>query len=445
MYPYLSHTEGDLKKMLDTIGVSSIDELFKDVPESMRLKNGLDLPKSKSEMEVRQIVGGLAAKNLTPAFIPSFLGAGVYDHYIPSIIPAITSRSEYYTAYTPYQPEASQGTLQYIFEFQTMICDLTGMDVANASVYDQSNAVVETAIMCANVAKKKKIIVSETLNPSSRAVLKTYAHAQSLEVVTIPHKDGETDIEKLKSEMSDDVAAVIVQSPNFFGIIEDAKALGEVAHTGKKTAFVMSVDPISLGILKKPSELGADIVIGEGQALGINMNFGGPYLGFMAVKEKFMRKLPGRIVGQTTDRNGKRCWVMTLTAREQHIRREKATSNICSNQGLNTLAASIYMCTMGKSGLQKVATQCIQKAHYLQKKLEEKGLKLKYNKPFFKEFVVTGLSAEEQSKKLFEKNIIGGVGMGRFFEDGENDIMFAVTEKRTKEEMDALADYLEVK
>ncbi|MCI5674980.1 MAG: aminomethyl-transferring glycine dehydrogenase subunit GcvPA [Ezakiella sp.] len=445
MYPYLSHTEGDLKKMLDTIGVSSIDELFKDVPESMRLKNGLDLPKSKSEMEVRQIVGGLAAKNLTPAFIPSFLGAGVYDHYIPSIIPAITSRSEYYTAYTPYQPEVSQGTLQYIFEFQTMICDLTGMDVANASVYDQSNAVVETAIMCANVAKKKKIIVSETLNPSSRAVLKTYAHAQSLEVVTIPHKDGETDIEKLKSEMSDDVAAVIVQSPNFFGIIEDAKSLSEVAHTGKKTAFVMSVDPISLGILKKPSELGADVVIGEGQALGINMSFGGPYLGFMAVKEKFMRKMPGRIVGQTTDRNGKRCWVMTLTAREQHIRREKATSNICSNQGLNTLAASIYMCTMGKSGLQEVATQCIQKAHYLQKKLEEKGLKLKYNKPFFKEFVVTGLSAEEQSKKLFEKNIIGGVGMGRFFEDGKNDIMYAVTEKRTKEEMDALADYLEVK
>ncbi|MDD7761113.1 MAG: aminomethyl-transferring glycine dehydrogenase subunit GcvPA [Ezakiella sp.] len=445
MHPYLSHTEGDLKKMLDTIGVSSIDELFKDIPESMRLKNGLDLPKAKSEMEVRQIVGGLAAKNLTPAFIPSFLGAGVYDHYIPSIIPAITSRSEYYTAYTPYQPEVSQGTLQYIFEFQTMICDLTGMDVANASVYDQSNAVVEAAIMCANVAKKKKIIVSETLNPSSRAVLKTYAHAQSLEVVTIPHKDGETDIEKLKSEMSDDVAAVIVQSPNFFGIIEDAKALGEVAHTGKKTAFVMSVDPISLGILKKPSELGADVVIGEGQALGINMSFGGPYLGFMAVKEKFMRKMPGRIVGQTTDRNGKRCWVMTLTAREQHIRREKATSNICSNQGLNTLAASIYMCTMGKSGLQKVATQCIQKAHYLQKKLEEKGLKLKYNKPFFKEFVVTGLSAEEQSKKLFEKNIIGGVGMGRFFEDGKNDIMYAVTEKRTKEEMDALADYLEVK
>lgn len=445
MHPYLSHTEGDIKKMLEVIGVSSIDELFNDIPESMRMKNGLDLPKSKSEVEVRKIVGGMAAKNLTPAFIPSFLGAGVYDHYIPSIIPAITSRSEYYTAYTPYQPEVSQGTLQYIFEFQTMICDLTGMDVANASVYDQSNAVVEAAIMCANVAKKKKVIVSETLNPSSREVLKTYAHAQNLEVVTIPHKDGETDIEKLKSEMSDEVAAVIVQSPNFFGIIEDAKSIGEVAHTGKKTAFVMSVDPISLGILKKPSELGADVVIGEGQALGINMSFGGPYLGFMAVKEKFMRKMPGRIVGQTTDRNGKRCWVMTLTAREQHIRREKATSNICSNQGLNTLAASIYMCTMGKNGLKKVAEQCIQKSHYLQKKLEEKGLKLKYNKPFFKEFVVTGLSSEEQSKKLFEKNIIGGLGIDRFFKDEKDSIMFAVTEKRTKEEMDALAEYLEVK
>lgn len=431
--------------MLDTIGVKSIDDLFHDIPEDMRVKGDLELPKSKSEIEVRNIVGGMAAKNLTPAFIPSFLGAGIYDHYIPSIIPAMTSRSEYYTSYTPYQPEVSQGTLQYIFEFQSMICDLTGMDVANASVYDQSNAVVEAAIMCANVSKKNKVLVSETLHPDSREVLKTYAHAQGLEVVTIKQKDGVTDAEDLKANMSDDVACVLVQNPNFFGIIEDAKELGEIAHTGKKTSFVVSVDPISLGLLKKPSEYGADVVIGEGQSMGINMSFGGPSLGFFAVKEKFMRKMPGRIVGQTVDKNGKRCFVLTLTAREQHIRREKATSNICSNQGINTLAASIYMCVMGKQGLKRVAELCVQKSHYLQKKLEEKGLKLKYDKPFFKEFVVTGITGDEQSKALHEKNIIGGLALDRFFKDMDKDIMFAVTEKRTKEEMDALADYLEVK
>lgn len=445
MHPYLSHTESDIKKMLDTIGVKSIDDLFHDIPENMRVKGDLDLPKAKSEIEVRNIVGGMAAKNLTPAFIPSFLGAGIYDHYIPSIVPAITSRSEFYTSYTPYQPEVSQGTLQYIFEFQTMISDLTGMDVANASLYDHSNSVVEAAIMCTSVSKKKKVLVSETLNPSARIVLNTYAHAQGIEVVTIKQKDGVTDAEDLKANMSDDVACVMVQNPNFFGIIEDAKTLGEIAHTGKKTSFVVSVDPISLGILKKPSEYGADVVIGEGQALGINMNFGGPSLGFFAVKESFMRKIPGRIVGQTVDKNGKRCFVLTLTAREQHIRREKATSNICSNQGVNTLAAAIYMCTMGKQGLRRVAELCAQKAHYLQKKLEEKGFKLKYNQPFFKEFVVTGLTGEAQSKALHEKNIIGGFALDRFYKDLNNEVMFAVTEKRTKEEMDALSNYLEVR
>lgn len=445
MHPYLSHTESDIKKMLDTIGVKSIDDLFLDIPEDMRVKGDLNLPKSKSEIEVRRLVGGMAAKNVTTANVPSFLGAGIYDHYIPSIVPALTSRSEYYTSYTPYQPEVSQGTLQYIFEFQSMICDLTGMDVANASVYDQSNAVVEAAIMCVNVSKKNKVLVSETLNPDSREVLKTYAHAQGLEVVTIKQKDGVTDAEDLKANMSDDVACVMVQNPNFFGIIENAEELSEIAHTGKKTAFVVSVDPISLGILKKPSEYGADVVIGEGQALGINQSFGGPSLGFFATKEKFMRKIPGRIVGQTVDKNGKRCFVLTLTAREQHIRREKATSNICSNQGINTLAATIYMSVMGKQGLRRVAELSLQKAHYLQKQLEAKGFKLKYDQPFFKEFVVTGLTGEAQKAALEGKDMIGGLALDRFFEDMTNEVMFAVTEKRTKEEMDALVEYLEVK
>lgn len=443
MYPYLSQTEGDIKKMLEVIGVNDVEDLFSDIPEDLRLKNDLNLPKAMSELEVRAKIGNMAKKN--KANLPIFMGAGIYDHYIPSIIPAITSRSEFYTSYTPYQPEVSQGTLQYIFEFQTMICDLTGMDVANASVYDHSNAVVESAIMCSVVSRKKKVLVSETLNPSARRVLDTYAHAQSLEIEVIPEKDGVTDVEKLKTMVDDETACVICQSPNFYGIIEDLKTLADITHTSKKAAFVASVDPIFLGVSKRPGDLGCDVVIGEGQALGIPMNFGGAYLGFMAVTDKFMRKMPGRIVGQTVDRNGKRCFVLTLTAREQHIRREKATSNICSNQGINTLAATIYLTVMGKQGLREVAKLCTQKAHYLQKKLEEKGLKLKYNKPFFKEFVVEGLTSEQQKELLKDKDMIGGFPLSKLLKERTNEILFAVTEKRTKEEMDALVSALEVK
>lgn len=443
MYPYLSQTEGDIKKMLEVIGVNDVEDLFSDIPEDLRLKNDLNLPKAMSELEVRAKIGNMAKKN--KANLPIFMGAGIYDHYIPSIIPAITSRSEFYTSYTPYQPEVSQGTLQYIFEFQTMICDLTGMDVANASVYDHSNAVVESAIMCSVVSRKKKVLVSETLNPSARRVLDTYAHAQSLEIEVIPEKDGVTDVDKLKTMVDDETACVICQSPNFYGIIEDLKTLADITHTSKKAAFVASVDPIFLGVSKRPGDLGCDVVIGEGQALGIPMNFGGAYLGFMAVTDKFMRKMPGRIVGQTVDRNGKRCFVLTLTAREQHIRREKATSNICSNQGINTLAATIYLTVMGKQGLREVAKLCTQKAHYLQKKLEEKGLKLKYNKPFFKEFVVEGLTSEQQKELLKDKDMIGGFPLSKLLKERTNEILFAVTEKRTKEEMDALVSALEVK
>ncbi len=443
MYPYLSQTEGDIKKMLEVIGVNDVEDLFSDIPEDLRLKNDLNLPKAMSELEVRAKIGNMAKKN--KANLPIFMGAGIYDHYIPSIIPAITSRSEFYTSYTPYQPEVSQGTLQYIFEFQTMICDLTGMDVANASVYDHSNAVVESAIMCSVVSRKKKVLVSETLNPSARRVLDTYAHAQSLEIEVIPEKDGITDVDKLKTMVDDETACVICQSPNFYGIIEDLKTLADITHTSKKAAFVASVDPIFLGVSKRPGDLGCDVVIGEGQALGIPMNFGGAYLGFMAVTDKFMRKMPGRIVGQTVDRNGKRCFVLTLTAREQHIRREKATSNICSNQGINTLAATIYLTVMGKQGLREVAKLCTQKAHYLQKKLEEKGLKLKYNKPFFKEFVVEGLTSEQQKELLKDKDMIGGFPLSKLLKERTNEILFAVTEKRTKEEMDALVSALEVK
>lgn len=441
MHPYLPHTEQDIKNMLDTIGLKSIDDLFNDVPESMRMKKELDLPKAKSEIEVRRIIGGMAAKNLSSNEVPTFMGAGLYDHYIPSVIAPMISRGEFLTSYTPYQPEVSQGTLQYIFEFQSLLCELTGMTVANASVYDHSNAVAETAIMCANVSKKNQILVSKTLNPDSVEVLYNYAKGHNLEVVLIEEKDGITDLEDLKAKLSDETACVMVQSPNFFGIIEDLEEAAEITHTAKKASFVAAVDPISLGILKRPGDIGADVVIGEGQALGIPVEFGGPSLGFMCTTDKFLRKLPGRIVGQTVDKNGNRCFVLTLTAREQHIRREKATSNICSNQGVNTLSATMYMCLLGKEGLKEVAMQSLSKAHYLQKKLEEKGYPLKWNQPFFKEFVVEGLTAEKQRELLKDKKFIGGFGIKRYYEKYDN-VMFAVTEQRTKEEMDEFAEVL---
>lgn len=441
MHPYLPHTDNDIKKMLEVIGLDSVDDLYSDVPENMRMKDPLDLPEAKSEIEVRRIVGDLARKNLSSADVPTFLGAGIYDHYIPSIIAPLVSRGEFLTSYTPYQPEVSQGTLQYIFEFQSLLCELTGMDVANASVYDHSNAVIEAAIMCSTVAKKKKVIISETVHPGSRKVLDNYAKGQGIEVVVVKEKDGVTDVEDLKSKLDDDTAAVIVQSPNFFGIVEDLEEFANITHTAKKAYFVAAVDPISMGILKRPGDIGADVVIGEAQGMGVAMEFGGPSLGFMCTSNKFLRKLPGRIVGQTVDKNGKRCYVLTLTAREQHIRREKATSNICSNQGVNTLAATIYMCLLGKSGIKEVAMQCLSKAHYLQKKLEEKGYKLKWNQPFFKEFVVKGLTYDKQKELLKDKSMIGGFGLKRFFKDYDN-VMFAVTEKRTKEEMDKLAELL---
>ncbi|MFS8541376.1 MAG: aminomethyl-transferring glycine dehydrogenase subunit GcvPA, partial [Tissierellales bacterium] len=357
MYPYIPNTPDDEKQMLEAIGVESIDELFKDIPESVRLNRELNLKPSMSELEVSRYLSNLSQQNKSINELTCFLGAGAYDHYIPSIVGHITSISEFYTSYTPYQPEISQGTLQYIFEYQTLICNLTGMDVSNASLYDGGTAVAEAAFMAANVSRKNQIIVSKTVNPQYREVLNTYAHLQKLEVIEIDDDGGVTNLEELKKHVSDNTAAVIVQNPNFFGIIEDLKAIEEITHSQKKALFIDIVNPISLGILKKPADLGVDIVVGEAQPLGIPLQFGGPYLGFIATRKQFMRKLPGRIVGQTVDVDGRRGYVLTLQAREQHIRREKATSNICSNQGINTLAAVVYLVTLGKKGLREVATQ----------------------------------------------------------------------------------------
>ncbi|WP_422484483.1 aminomethyl-transferring glycine dehydrogenase subunit GcvPA [Gudongella sp. DL1XJH-153] len=445
MHPYIANTPEDIQEMLKAIGLESIDQLFDDIPKNIKLGRELDLPKSKSELEVTSYLKKLADKNCSMSDLTSFLGAGAYDHYIPSIVNHIISRSEFYTSYTPYQPEISQGTLQYIFEFQTLIADLTGMDSANASLYDGGTAVVEAALMSAAYSKKDEIVISKSVKPDARKILHTYAHVQNLKVIEIDVKDGVTDMEALEGVVNDNTAAVIVQSPNFFGIIEDLESIGKIAHKGKKTTFVASVDPISLGILKKPGDMGVDVVVGEGQSLGIPVSFGGPYLGFMAIRNEYIRKLPGRIVGQTEDLDGKRSFVLTLTAREQHIRREKATSNICSNQGLNSLAAAVYMVTMGKQGLREVAMQSTKKAHYAYEQLTKSGkFKPVFDKPFFKEFVLTSdIAPEKINEELRKENIIGGYGLGEEYPQFENSILYAVTEKRTKDEIDKLTSVME--
>ncbi|AKN33373.1 glycine dehydrogenase [Clostridium carboxidivorans P7] len=444
MFPYIPVTPEDEKKMLDSIGLNSLDDLFSDIPESIKLKRSLNLPEGLSELELSKYLDTLANKNLSTSELTCFLGAGAYDHYIPALIKHIVSKSEFYTAYTPYQAEISQGTLQCIFEYQSMICELTGLDAANASMYDGATACTEAALMAVDSTRKRKILVSKTVHPETRKVLETYTKFKDIELVEIGIADGVTDLEKLTSAIDNKTAGVILQNPNFFGIIEDVKEVEKVTHDNK-ALLIMSVDPISLGILKSPGELGADIAVGEGQSLGNNMSFGGPYVGFMATKAKLMRKMPGRIVGQTQDLDGKRGFVLTLQAREQHIRREKATSNICSNEALNALTAAIYLTTMGKKGIKEVAYQSTQKAHYAFNKITKSGkFKPLFNKPFFKEFAV--VSEKEPAiinDELLKNKILGGYPLGKNYAPYKNALLFCVTEKRTAQEIDKLVSVME--
>ncbi|MDX1770269.1 MAG: aminomethyl-transferring glycine dehydrogenase subunit GcvPA, partial [Planococcaceae bacterium] len=347
---YLPMTEQDQKDMLDTIGVSSIDELFSDIPEKVRFKGEYNIKPAKSESSLLKELSQMAAKNADNKTYASFLGAGVYDHYKPIIVDHVISRSEFYTAYTPYQPEISQGELQAIFEFQTMICELTGMDLANSSMYDGGTALAEAGMLAAGHTKRKKLLISGAVNPESQDVVRMYALGQSIEVVQIPTKDGVTDIDALNELIDDNTAAVLVQYPNFYGQVEDLRKVETVTHEAK-ALMVVSSNPLSLGILTSPGKLGADIVVGDAQPFGISESFGGPHCGYFAVTTKLMRKVPGRLVGETTDEVGRRGFVLTLQAREQHIRRDKATSNICSNQALNALAASVAMTALGKKGV----------------------------------------------------------------------------------------------
>lgn len=439
-FRYLPMTESDKLEMLDVIGIDSTDELFSDIPEEIRFKGELNVKPTKNEYELMKELTAMSNKNVNLKDYTSYLGAGVYDHYIPSVVDHVISRSEFYTAYTPYQPEISQGELQAIFEFQTMIAELTGQPIANSSMYDGATALGEAVNLTAAHTKRKKVLVSNAIHPESREVVKTYATGQHVEVVEIDHKDGLTDLEALERELDDDdVAGVVIQYPNFFGQVEPLAKVRELLNSNKKAMMVVSSNPLALGYLTPPGEFGADIVVGDTQVFGIPAQFGGPHCGYFATTKKLMRKIPGRLVGQTTDEDGVRGFVLTLQAREQHIRRDKATSNICSNQALNALASSVAMSSIGKHGLKKMAKLNMKKARYAKQQFAEIGIPVLFDQPFFNEFVIQlNKTVSEVNEALLTKGIVGGYDLGRDYPELENCMLVAVTEIRSKEEIDQL-------
>ena len=416
--------------MLASIGLCSIDELFSHIPDSLKLKGELNLPSGKSELEVCRTMEHIAAQNIV--FDSIFRGAGAYDHYIPAIVKSVTGKEEFVTAYTPYQAEISQGVLQSIFEYQTMICELTGMDVSNASVYDGATAAAEAVNMCCE-RSRNVVFCSAAAHPDTIEVVKTYCWASGHEFVLVPAKDGKTDWNSIVPQLDKKTSACLyIQSPNFFGQIEDVQQAAEAVHA-VSAKLIMGCNPIALGLYKTPAELGADIAVGEGQPLGMPLSFGGPYLGFMATTKAMMRKLPGRIVGETTDVDGKRAFVLTLQAREQHIRREKASSNICSNQALCAMTAAVYLAAVGPEGLKQVANLCYQKAHYLMQQLTAiPGITLRYQGPFFHEFVTDQADANRILLKLEQEGILGGLPLS------DGGILWCTTEKNSKEDIDRM-------
>jgi len=439
--PYIPTTENNRKDMLESIGVSEFEELLAGLPTSARFEGDLDLPEPLSEYEVIKLLQSMADKNKSAGSALNFMGGGAYDHYVPAAVDHIISRSEFMTSYTPYQAEVSQGTLQAIYEYQTMIANLTGMDVANASMYDGGSALAEAALLAQNKTQKEEILISRSVHPHYRQVVKTYCHRSGIKVVEIPLKDGITDVEKLRDLAGDKTAGVLIQHPNFFGNLEEVETIETIVHE-TKGLLAVSVDPVSLGVLQPPGTYKADIATGEGQAFGNSLNFGGPYVGIFTTTTKLMRKVPGRIAGVTVDKKGERGFVLTLQTREQHIRREKATSAICSNQQLCALASTVYLALMGKEGVKTVAEYSLQKAHYLADQLcELPGVKLMFDRPFFKEFVIScPVSPQKILEALRKQNIFGGIELSRFDYGIDNGLLIAVTEKRTKEEMDVYVD-----
>ncbi|SET61772.1 glycine dehydrogenase subunit 1 [Salinibacillus kushneri] len=442
-FRYLPMTEQDKRQMLDTIGIDTTEELFQDIPEKVRYKQRLKIKEPKNESELKRELKELSEQNINVKTHTSFLGAGVYDHYIPSVVDHVISRSEFYTAYTPYQPEISQGELQAIFEFQTMICELTGMEVANSSIYDGGTALAEAVNLSAGQTRRKKVVVSKAIHPESLDVIRTYAKGPGVEIVEIECKNGMTDLEQLKAELDENTAGVVVQYTNFFGQIEPLKEIQSLVDNMKKTMLIVSTNPLALGYLTPPGNFGADIVVGDTQVFGIPGQFGGPHCGFFATTKKLMRKVPGRLVGQTVDEEGRRGFVLTLQAREQHIRRDKATSNICSNQALNALGSSVAMSALGKHGLKEMAIMNMQKARYAKNQLKEAGFSITYTGPFFNEFVVEcERNVSDINDKLAERGFIGGFNLERIDSRYQNQMLIAVTEVRTKEEIDQFVNEL---
>ena len=444
--PYLLNTPADRQAMLDRIGAASVEDLFAPIPPELRLGRPLDIPPALPEMALQQHIAALAGRNQSASDAVCFLGGGAYDHFIPSVVDAVAGRGEFYTAYTPYQAEASQGTLQAVFEYQTLMCALTGLEVANASLYEGGSGVAEAVLMALGVTGRSgEVLIAESVHPEYRQVLSTYVANLNCRVKVLPTPAGFLNPDDVKAAVNDQTVCVIAQSPNFFGHLEEMHAIGDAARKGG-AVFVASFDPISVGLLKRPGDYGADIAVAEGQGLGTPLGYGGPYLGILACRgeSQYLRKIPGRLVGQTTDRTGKRCWVLTLQTREQHIRREKATSNICTNQGLLALRAAVYLTALGPQGLKETADLCLRKAHYAAEQLcQVPGVSLKFRTPFFKEFTlsvpgdVPGLL-----KRLRDRGYHAGLPLAQWYAGFRDGLTVAVTEKRTKTEIDGLVDAL---
>jgi len=443
---YIPHTDEDVRQMMDTIGINTIEELFSEVPPEVRLGRQLDLPAPMSESEVLKELKRLATLNATAETHSSFLGGGAYNHFIPTVIDQLISRSEFYTAYTPYQPEISQGTLQAIFEYQTLICQLTGMDVSNASMYDGASACAEAVLMAARATRRNKALLAASLHPEYRETVATYCRHQQIELIDIPYlESGRVDGEALARLLDDDSAALVVGYPNFFGVIEELAPLAEATHQAGALLVTAVPEALALGTLRAPGDLGADIVVGEGQSFGMPVSFGGPGLGFFAARQKTVRSMPGRLVGATRDKHGHSGYVLTLATREQHIRREKATSNICSNQGLCVLMATIYLCLLGKQGLQEVARQNLAKADYARRAIAAlPGFSIPFSGPVFNEFVVeVPGDLDDLLQKLEGEQILAGLPLKRYDASMQQRLLVCVTEQNSKEEIDALVGALQ--
>jgi len=450
--PFTYNTPQDVQDMLAAIGAESIEQLYDMVPDELRLKRPLDLPAAQGEMELEQTLREIAAKNRHAGDTVSFLGGGSYDHFIPAVVDAIGSRGEFYTSYTPYQAEVAQGNLQAMFEYQTLIARLTGLDVSNNSLYDGASAAAEAVLMAIAATRRTgRVVVPASLHPEYRKTIETYLECLDVEVVTIPTPGGVVEVDELRATLDDQTAGVVIQHPNFFGALEDVDALTRAAHDAG-ALMIAAFDPLSLGLLKRPGDWadeanggGADIAVAEGQSLGSPMAYGGPYLGIMACREKLVRRMPGRIVGQTTDRRDKPCYTLTLQTREQHIRREKATSNVCSNQGLFALRATVYLSLLGPDGLKETSTLCLQKSHYLADRLcETDRFEMAFEAPTFKEFVIRDREnrVEELVNDSLAAGYFAGVPLGQWYPDLADCLLVCVTEKRTKAEMDAFVDVL---